>query len=91
MEYSSSENQPASNEEPKAPKKVVEKEPVKKLEGKKWTIENAKGNWELQVEMDQRIHIISSTGKNYTLLELFSGLRWWLNKGKMQLDLCRQL
>ncbi|CBY07637.1 unnamed protein product [Oikopleura dioica] len=62
MEYSSSENQPASNEEPKAPKKVVEKEPVKKLEGKKWTIENAKGNWELQVEMDQRIHIISSTG-----------------------------
>ena len=62
MAYASSENLPVSNEKAQ-PKKEVKKEPVKKLEGKKWIIENAEGNWDLQVEMDQRVHIISSTGK----------------------------
>jgi hypothetical protein len=61
MAFASSENLPVSNE-PRQPKIEAKKEPVKKLEGKKWIIENGEGNWDLQVEMDQRVHIISSTG-----------------------------
>ena len=79
MAYASSENTPASNKPPQA-KSPAKKEPVKKLEGKKWIIENAEGNWDLQVEMDQRVHIISSTGKTVSFYKKSS---FWLNLSHM--------
>ena len=62
MAYASSENLPSPAEQQANNSSASKKEPVKKLEGKKWIIENAEGSWELKVEMDQRVHIISSTG-----------------------------
>jgi hypothetical protein len=88
LAFASSENLPVSNE-PRQPKIEAKKEPVKKLEGKKWIIENGEGNWDLQVEMDQRVHIISSTGKKWLNYRSPHFLRLWLDKRKMQLDFCR--
>ncbi|CAG5104219.1 Oidioi.mRNA.OKI2018_I69.chr1.g1148.t1.cds [Oikopleura dioica] len=62
MAYASSENLPSQAEQGATNSSPPKKEPVKKLEGKKWIIENAEGTWDLKVEMDQRVHIISSTG-----------------------------